>query len=169
MTGERAPAGYLAGAASRAAMGVRHGALSAAAAMLAWLPAHELMLRQGFWAAITAIAVLQSELRSTRSTARDQFAGAAIGGSIAVLMTIAVGQQPLGFAVAVVLAVASCWAVDVASAARLAGITTTIILLVPHQGSAAHMLISRVGEVGWGVTVAIVVAWIATVSPRQWG
>jgi hypothetical protein len=50
--------------------------------------------------------------------------------------------------------------VAVIPASRLAGITATIILLVPHSGTPGHMLVSRVGEVGWGVTVALGLVWL---------
>jgi hypothetical protein len=44
--------------------------------------------------------------------------------------------------------------------ARLAGSTATIIMLVPHTGSAGWMMVSRVAEVGWGVAVAITIVWV---------
>ena len=52
------------------------------------------------------------------------------------------------------------WLVNVASAARLATITATIILLVLHQGTAEHLVVSRMSEVAGGVLVAIAVARI---------
>src|SRR4051812_23851535 len=60
--------------------GLLQGGLSAIAAVMAWIPTQALGLREGFWAAITAVAVAQTELNAAKSTARDQFAGAAIGG-----------------------------------------------------------------------------------------
>jgi hypothetical protein len=60
--------------------GLSQGLLSAAAGILAYLPTKPLGLQEGFWASITAIALIQSELGATRNSARDQFAGAAIGG-----------------------------------------------------------------------------------------
>ena len=62
--------------------GLAHGVMSAVAAITAYLPTQVLGLREGFWAAITAVAVAQTEFGATRSTARDQFTGAAIGGLI---------------------------------------------------------------------------------------
>src|SRR4051794_28245073 len=80
---------------SRLDAGVRHGVLSAVAALLAYWPTHVLGLREGFWAAIAAIAVVQTEFQTTRSTARDQFLGAAVGGAIAVGVSIALHTQNL--------------------------------------------------------------------------
>jgi len=142
--------------------GLAQGLLSAVAAALAWLPTQALGLREGFWAAITAIAVAQSEFTAARTTARDQFAGAAIGGGIAVLVTLVPAPGIVRCVFALVIAISGCWLLKVASAARLAGITAAIIMLVPHQGSAERMMLSRVGEVGWGVTMAILVVGMAT-------
>jgi uncharacterized membrane protein YccC len=134
--------------------------MSATAAMVAYLPTKPLGLQEGFWGSITAIAVVQSELAATRNSARDQFAGAAIGGLIGAAIVSLVGQSLPAYALAVVAAVAACWVFNVSSAARLAGSTATIIALVPHQGSVESMMVSRVAEVGWGVAVGIVVVWL---------
>ncbi len=148
--------------------GVQQGVLSAVAAALAWLPTQALGLKEGFWAAITAIAVAQAEFNAARSTARDQFAGAAIGGGAAVLITVMIGPGIARFMLALALAISCCWVLKVPSAARLSGITAAIITLVPHAGSAGRMMLSRVGEVGWGVTMAILVVGLATLV-RDYG
>ncbi len=134
--------------------------MSAAAAIVAYLPTLGLGLHEGFWSAITAVAVVQSDFGATRSSARDQFAGAAIGGLVSVIAVTAAGQQLPAYAAAVVLSMLICWLFDVASAARLAGSTATILMLVPHRGSVEWMLLSRLGEVGWGVAVGIAVVWL---------
>ena len=134
--------------------------MSATAAILAYLPTKPLGLQEGFWGSITAIAVVQSELAATRNSARDQFAGAAIGGLIGAAIVSLAGQSLAAYALAVVVATAACWAFNVSSAARLAGSTATIIALVPHHGSVESMMVSRVVEVGWGVAVGIMVVWL---------
>lgn len=148
--------------------GLKHAAMSTAAAVIAYLPTQALGLREGFWAAITAISVVQSEFGATRTTARDQFVGAAIGGTIGVAVVSATGQTLASFVFAAGASVLSAWLLNVASAARLAGITATIILLVPHPGtSAQHMMLSRISEVSWGVTVAIAIVWLAARLTRR--
>lgn len=141
--------------------GSAHGVLSAGAAILAYLPTQALNQHEGFWAAITAIAVLQTEFRATRKVGRDQLLGAATGGLIGLAIWLGLGQHLAAYALAVILSLTACWVLNVASAARLAGITATIILLVPHDGTAQHIFGSRVMEVGWGVTVAVIVGWLA--------
>ena len=61
-----------------------------------------------------------------------------------------------------VLSMLACWSLNVSTAARLAGSTTTIIMLVPHTGSVGWMMFSRVTEVGWGVAVGLSVVWTVT-------
>jgi uncharacterized membrane protein YccC len=130
--------------------------MSAAAALIAYLPARALGLQQSFWGAITAIAVVQTEFGATRTSARDQFTGAAIGGLI--------GQEVISYTAAVIVSITACWMLNVTSAARLAGVTTTVIMLVPHADSAQSMMVARVTEVAWGVFVAVGVVWIANKS-----
>jgi uncharacterized membrane protein YccC len=151
--------------------GLAQGLMSAAAAILAYLPTKPLGLQEGFWGSITAIAVVQSELAATRNSARDQFAGAAIGGLIGAAIVSLAGQSLAAYALAVVAATAACWVFNVSSAARLAGSTATIIALVPHHGSVESMMVSRVVEVGWGVAVGILVVWLVNrfVTPNDRG
>jgi uncharacterized membrane protein YgaE (UPF0421/DUF939 family) len=151
----------------RVAAGAHHGAISACAALLAFIPAHAIGLSQSFWSAITAISVAQTEFRAAQTTARDQFIGAAVGGLTGLCTFFAFGHSLIVYALAVVLAMLVCWALNVASASRLAGITATIILLVPHAGSPASMFLARVGEVGWGVCVAVATVWLAGRLPAM--
>lgn len=145
----------------RVAAGAHHGAISACAAVLAFMPAHAIGLKESFWSAITAISVAQTEFRATQTTARDQFIGAAVGGLTGLCTFFALGQTLIVYALAVIIAMLVCWALNVASASRLAGITATIILLVPHVGSPEGMFLSRIVEVGWGVCVAVAIVWLA--------
>jgi len=148
--------------ADRLSAGGRQALLSALGAIIAYLPTQALGLREGFWGAITAIAVMQTEFGAARNAGRDQVIGSAIGGATAVTVVLTLGQG-LGFYIlAVVLSVLACAAINVASASRLAGITATIIILVPHSGSPQHMLLSRVGEVAWGALVGLSLAWAFT-------
>jgi hypothetical protein len=101
--------------------GMTQGLMSAAAAIVAYLPTEPLGLQEGFWGSITAIAVVQSELGATQSSARDQFAGAAIGGLIGAVVVTLAGQRLPAYALAVMVSMTVCWLFNVASAARLDG------------------------------------------------
>jgi uncharacterized membrane protein YgaE (UPF0421/DUF939 family) len=140
--------------------GLAQGLMSTTAALIAYLPTKPLGLQEGFWGSITAIAVVQVELGATQTSARDQFAGATIGGFISAVILSVAGPSLVAYGLAVTLSMLVCWVFNVASAARLAGSTATIILLVPHKGFVVTMLFSRIAEVGWGVAVGIAVVWI---------
>jgi len=152
----------------RLIIGGHQGTLSTCAALVAYLPSHALGLTQSFWSAVTAIAVVQTEFRATESTARDQFLGAAIGGITGVGASLAFGQALFAYSLAVVFAMVVCWVLNISSASRLAGTTATIILLVPHSGTAGHMFLTRITEVGWGVCSAIGAVWLAARFPATW-
>jgi hypothetical protein len=150
--------------------GCQHGVISAIAALLAYLPAQPLGLKEGFWASITAISVAQTEFNAARTTARDQAIGALVGGLVGVCASMLAGQGLGVYAASIAISMAICWALNVASASRLAGSTLTIVVLVPHQGSVQQMFASRLAEVGWGICVAVTVVWLAGRLPaRFWG
>jgi uncharacterized membrane protein YgaE (UPF0421/DUF939 family) len=155
--------------AQRFLLGIRQGGVSVIAAFCAYIPAHLIGLQQSFWSAITAISVAQMEFKATRSIARKQFTGAAIGGAIGLGMTMAFGDSLVVYASAVVLAVLVCWILNVGDASQLGGITATIIMLVPHSGTPQAILFSRLSEVGWGVCVGLGVAWATDQLVRRYG
>ncbi len=154
----------------RVAGGTHLGAISAFAAVAAYLPTHAFGLKEGFWSSITAISVVQTEFQATQTTARDQFIGAAVGGIVAVGASLAVSneQNLFVYAGAIIVSMLVCWALNFATASRLAGSTATIILLVPHAGSAQRMFGARLAEVGWGVCVAVAIVWLAGRVPAKY-
>ena len=141
--------------------------MAASAAIGAYVPTQFLGLKEGFWSAITALAVVQTEFGAVRSTARDQVLGATVGGVVGLAILLTLGQGLPAYGIAVILAMLACWGANVASAARVAGVTATILLLVPHAGSPQRMLASRVFEVAWGITIALAVVWAGT-RLRRW-
>jgi uncharacterized membrane protein YgaE (UPF0421/DUF939 family) len=151
----------------RVAAGAHHGLISAVAALLAYLPTRPLGLQEGFWSAITAVSVVQTEIQATATTARDQIVGAALGGIVSVCAALAFGTHLIVYASAIVLSMVVCWSLNVGSASRIAGSTATIILLVPHTGSPQRMLVSRLTEVAWGLCVALAIVWVAGRLPAR--
>jgi uncharacterized membrane protein YccC len=147
--------------------GLTQGLMSVVAALIAYLPTKALGLQEGFWSSITAVAVVQTELGATTSSARDQFAGAAIGGVVSAVVVTVTGEHLASYALAMLLSMLACWIFNVASAARLAGSTATIIVLVPHKGSAEWMMLSRITEVGWGVAVGIAIVWLVNRAEKH--
>jgi uncharacterized membrane protein YgaE (UPF0421/DUF939 family) len=152
----------------RLSLGGRQALISVTAAFAAYLPTHLIGLHQGFWSAITAIAVAQARFRDTASTARKQFVGAAIGGMIGLVLLLGLGDHLLVYAAAVMVSVLLCWVLNIADCSQLAASTTTIILLVPWTGSPELAFLSRVSEVGWGVCVGVSIVWLeGRLSPAK--
>ncbi|WP_266170393.1 FUSC family protein [Dyella subtropica] len=124
--------------------------------------------QQAFWAALTAIAVTQQSYLDTRASSRDQVIGALIGGLTGLAAAYHGGDHYATYALALVFAITSCWLLGVGSAGRLSASTTTIIMLVPHEGSFWSIALTRLGEVTLGITCALLVTWVATRLESRW-
>lgn len=132
-------------------------------ASVAFAIGHAMHTEQAFWAAISAVAVTQTHYADTRGAGRDRFLGTVIGG-VGGLLGLCVGQSGslLLFAAALVLVTLACWLASVGSAARIAGITTAIVLLVPSDGPRWELPVMRLAEVALGTLCALVIGWLVT-------
>ncbi|REE21986.1 fusaric acid resistance family protein [Paraburkholderia sp. BL27I4N3] len=123
---------------------------------------------QSFWAAITAIAVSQHSYVDTRNLSRDQFIGAMLGGLCGLVGATFGAGYFAAYAATVGVAIALCWTLNVGSAARLGGITATIMLLVPGIGPAWDRALLRLGEVTLGTVCALLVAFLMSWIEHRW-
>ncbi len=69
----------------------------------------------------------------------------------------------------VAVAIVVCWMVNVGSAARLGGITATIMLLAPGAGPVWDKALLRLAEVTIGTVCALLVAWLMSWIEQRWG
>src|SRR5580692_3092813 len=99
-------------------------------------------LPQGYWAAITALIVMQSTI------------GAVVGG----FFTAMFGMNVMGFAVAVTIAFFLCDLLHLADSQRLATVTVAIIMLIGQTASAWVIALHRFTEVALGILIALVVS-----------
>lgn len=132
-------------------------ALSASVAYAIGLALHT---EQAFWAAISAVAVTQPHFGDTRGAGWDRCLGTALGG-VAGLLGLWIGgngDMP-AFALALAFVTVVCWVANAAAAARIAGITTAIVLLVPGSGPRWEVALIRLGEVVLGTLCALVIGW----------
>lgn len=132
----------------------------ALSASVAYAIGQALHTEQAFWAAISAVAVTQPHYGDTRGAGRDRCLGTALGG-IAGLLGLWTGGtgNMLAFAVGLGLVTVVCWIANAAAAARIAGITTAIVLLVPSTGPRWEVPLIRLGEVLLGTLCALVIGW----------
>ncbi len=133
-----------------------HAAKTAVAAGLCWWIAKLFGLNDGYWAAISAIIVLQSNFGATVSASRDRILGTLIGALLGFAFT-QVGTLPWNFILAVLAAVIVCGLLGLRSSSRLAGVTISIVMLV-KTGSHWTLALDRVLEVFVGIGVAVAIS-----------
>jgi uncharacterized membrane protein YccC len=133
-----------------------HAAKTALAAALCWWLALRFGLHDGYWGAISAIIVLQSNMGATVTASRDRLIGTLIGGVLGFSFSL-FGVLPWNYILAVLLAVIVCGLLGLRSSSRLAGVTITIIMLVQKGGSRWGLALDRVGQVVLGIVVALAV------------
>jgi uncharacterized membrane protein YccC len=133
-----------------------HAAKTALAAGLCWWIARLFGLNDGYWGAISAIIVLQSNFGATIAASRDRILGTVIGALLGFAFA-QFGALPWNFVLAVLAAVIVCGLLGMRSSSRLAGVTICIVMLV-KTGSHWTLTLDRVLEVFLGVVVAIAIS-----------
>lgn len=134
-----------------------HAAKTALAAALCWWLATRFGLHDGYWGAISAIIVLQSNFGSTITASRDRLLGTLIGAAFGFSFSL-FGSPPWNFALAVLAAMTVCGLLGFRSSSRLAGVTIAIVMLVQKAGSHWTLALDRVGQVVLGIVVALIVS-----------
>jgi uncharacterized membrane protein YgaE (UPF0421/DUF939 family) len=160
---------------ARLLVGLTHALRAVMAASLGYFASIELGLGQGFWAAITAISVSQTNYVDVRNSSRDQFTGAIIGGLIGGLAGGLASMDAatfgdyhfLVYVVTVIVGMMLCSAFNLGAAGRISGTTTTIIMLVPHSGAFWQIALFRLGEVTLGAAAALLVSFVFDALERR--
>jgi len=133
-----------------------HAARTALAASLCWWIALRFGLTDGYWGAISAIIVLQSNFGATITASRDRILGTIIGAAFGFGFSL-FGVLPWNYILAVLAAVILCGLLGLRNSSRLAGVTISIVMLVQKGGSHWLLALHRVGEVFLGILVALAV------------
>jgi uncharacterized membrane protein YgaE (UPF0421/DUF939 family) len=134
---------------------LKHAAKTGLAAVLAYYLAHFLSLPESYWAAISAIIVMYSDLSKTLKASGQRLVGTAIGVSIGGAFAALFGQQLWAFGIAVTLTMLVCALLGFEDAARLAGVAVAIVMLVGHPGRPWVAAIHRFLEVSFGIVIAV--------------
>ena len=144
-------------------LSVQQGIRTALAAALAYWITGLLHLPGGYWAAISAIVVMQSEVGATVTASRDRLAGTAIGAVVGLLTASLWHHSILKFGLSAVLVVVMlCTALNYKNAGRLGGVTVAIIVLIPYPGPLWHIALQRFLEVSFGILISLFVAVVWT-------
>jgi uncharacterized membrane protein YgaE (UPF0421/DUF939 family) len=137
---------------------LKHAAKTGLAAVLAFYLARFLNLPESYWAAISAIIVMYSDVSSTVKASGQRLVGTAIGVSIGGAFAALFGQHLWAFGIAVTLTVLVCGLLGFAEAARLAGVAVAIVMLASHPGRPWTAALHRFLEVSFGIVVAVLVS-----------
>ncbi len=136
----------------------KQGIKTALAAGFCYWATRRLGLAEGYWAAVSAIVVMQSEVGATLTASRDRLVGTTIGAIVAWATTFFWAQHVYAYATAVLIAMLLCGLLGLQNAGRLAGVTVTIIVLIQHTGPAWHVALARFLEVSMGIVVGLIVS-----------
>lgn len=134
-----------------------HAAKTALAAGLCWWLALRFGLHDGYWGAISAIIVLQSNFGSTITASRDRFLGTLIGAAFGFSFSL-FWSLPWNYILALIAAMTVCGLLGFRSSSRLAGVTITIVMLVQNASSHWAIALDRVSQVILGIIVALLVS-----------
>jgi len=127
------------------------------AAALSFLAYKALHLPHGYWAVISAIIVMQSNLGRSIITGLERLMGTAIGAIVGALAVATVGVNSVGLLFAVAATMALCSSTRLQTSQRLAGVTASIVMLI-GEGSAWHAGLNRFIDVALGIVVALLVS-----------
>jgi uncharacterized membrane protein YgaE (UPF0421/DUF939 family) len=135
--------------------GLKHATKTAIAAAASLYLAKFMKMPEGYWAAITAIIVMQSNVGATLTASWTRLVGTAIGAVVAGVFVQFFGTSTLHFGIAVLLVVLICDLAGLADAYRLAGVTVAIVMLINRLAPAWAIAGERFLQVGLGIVVGI--------------
>jgi len=144
---------------------VLHSARTAIAAVICTLLARSLLkLPQFYWAPVSTVVILLSST-SPIKLAWQRFVGTALGAAMGALIATYFTDNLLVYGIGMFTSGIVSALLRVGTAYRFAGITLTIVLLVPHLHSPGRMAFHRFLEVSLGIAVALVVTLIWRLDP----
>jgi hypothetical protein len=117
-----------------------------------------LHMPQPYWAAISAMIVMQTNLGAAVKQSWIRFAATAVGAAVSIPFMEVPGQKLSVFGVAVFVTVVLCTILHLQDGIRLAAVTIAIIMLVPNTGRPWVPALNRFLEVSFGILIALVVA-----------
>jgi hypothetical protein len=131
---------------------------TAIAGCLAMYFASLMRMPQAYWAAISAMIVMQANLGAAVKQSWIRFAATAVGAAVSIPFIAYFGQSLIMFGLAVFVTVLLCTILHLEDGLRLGAVTVAIILLIPHSGRAWAPAFNRFLEVSFGILIALLVA-----------
>ena len=131
---------------------------TALAGCLAMYLASLLRMPQPYWAAISAMIVMQTNLGAAIKQSWIRLAATAVGAAVSIPFMAFAGQNLMAFGVAVFVTIVLCTILHLADGLRLAAVTIAIIMLVPNTARPWVPAFNRFLEVSFGIFIALLVA-----------
>ena len=129
------------------------------AAAFSYLAYRAFQLPHGYWAVISAVIVMQSNLGRSISAGTNRLLGTAIGALVGAVVFRIAALNVYGVFLAIALTMAICSIRPLQQSQRLAGVTAAIVMLV-GEGSAWRAGFSRFVDVALGILVALLVSFL---------
>jgi uncharacterized membrane protein YgaE (UPF0421/DUF939 family) len=135
---------------------LQHAAHTAVAAVLSLVIARLLRMPEAYWAPISTLIAMQSNLGASLAISGQRFVGTALGASVGALVAVRYPGNAVAFGIAVFAVGALCAAVSIDRIAyRYAGITTAIMILIAHSETVWITAVHRWIEVSVGLAVGV--------------
>jgi uncharacterized membrane protein YccC len=135
---------------------LQHAARTAVAAVLSLVIARLLRMPEAYWAPISTLIAMQSNLGAALAISAQRFAGTSLGASVGALVALRYPGNAVAFGIAVFAIGALCAGVGIGRVAyRYAGITMAIMLLVAHRETVWITAVHRCIEVSVGLAVGV--------------
>lgn len=132
---------------------------TAVAAVAALLLARLLKLPDSYWAPISTIVIIQSTI-PPMTLGWQRFVGTALGAVLGAALTTFFSPSAWAYALGILLCGVLAWLLRVGGAYRFAGITLSIIFLIPHTSAPWIVGWHRFLEVSLGIAVALLVTTV---------
>ena len=134
-------------------------ARTAVAATASFFVASLAQMPEAYWATIATLVVMQSTLSATLAQSIGRIVATALGAVVGALEAVYFGASLVAFSAAIFLMGLCAIALRLEQGAyRYAGITLTVIVLIPHSTSPWLTGLHRFIEVSIGIIVALAVA-----------
>jgi uncharacterized membrane protein YgaE (UPF0421/DUF939 family) len=144
---------------------VLHSARTSIAAVISTLLARSLLkLPEFYWAPVSTVVILLSSINPIK-LAWQRFAGTALGAVMGALIASYLSPTWWVFGVGIFISGIISALLRIGAAYRFAGITLTIVLLVPHTHPGWIVGFHRFVEVSLGIVVALLVTLVWRLDP----
>jgi uncharacterized membrane protein YccC len=152
----------------RRASSFQHVVRTTVGALISLAASRLLTMPEAYWAPITTLIVMQTDVEATLAISARRLIGTALGAASGALLFQYFGPNIAAFGAGVFLTGVACVVLEHAhsklsgyvdrTAYRYGGITLAVVLLIPHSAGIWKIAMDRFIEVSLGIVVALVLA-----------